>query len=262
MNQKRNLYVDLILSAIRWFLVGVVTLIVFVPVLITSLASPVIDRDRKYLHPLISFWAKATLFVCPLMRVHLEGTHQLKPDATYVLVANHQSIADIVAVLHLQHPFKFIAKRDLFWIPFFGWALSLAGYIPLIRGNQKSGKEAIQKASNYLKRGASVLLFPEGTRSPNGEIQSFKVGAFKLSSELNLPVVPIVIHGTRDFLPKGSRLFQRRVRVTVKVGAPQYPIGKDNGSIDQFCATVRSCMVDSLKEVRSRTKPPLEAIPA
>ena len=261
MNRSQNLFFDLIQSIIRWFLVGVVTIIMFFPVLVYFLVSPFVDLERKYLHPVVSFWAKAILVVCPVMHVHLEGTHHLKPGATYVLVANHQSIADIVAVLHLKHPFKFIAKRDLFWIPFFGWALSLTGYIPLVRGNHKSGKEAIQKASNYLKHGVSVLLFPEGMRSRDGEIQSFKVGAFKLSSELGLPVVPIVIHGTRALLPKGSRLLQRHVEVIVKVGAPHFPMGKDNGSIEKFCETVRSHMVGSLKEIRSRTKL-LEAVSA
>lgn len=254
MSKKRNLLFDLVRSIIRWFLVGVATFILFFPVLGAFFVFQILDRDRKHVHPLVSFWAKAVLFVCPLMQVRLEGTHHLKPNATYVLVANHQSIADIVAVLHLTHPFKFIAKRDLFWIPFFGWSLSLTGYIPLIRGNYKSGKEAIQKASGYLKRGVSVLFFPEGTRSRDGEIQNFKVGAFKLSLELGIPVVPIVIHGTRDLIPKGSRLLQRRVEIIVKVGAPQQPFDGDNGSIEKFCQKVRLGMIDSLSEIRSRAK--------
>ena len=255
MSLKRYFLFDLVRSIVRWFLVGVVTFILFFPILFAFLVLFLFDRDRKQIHPLISIWAKAVLIVCPLMNVRLEGTHHLKPNATYVLVTNHQSISDIIAVLHLSHPFKFIAKRDLFWIPFFGWGLWLAGYIPLIRGNQKSGKEVIQKANGYLKRGVSVLFFPEGTRSRDGEIQAFKVGAFKISSELGIPVVPIVIHGTRDLIPKGSRLLQRRVEVIVKIEAPQQPFGKNNGSIDQFCEKVRSDMIGSLHEIRSRVRP-------
>ncbi len=260
MSEKRNFVFDLIRSVIRWFLVGVVTFIFFFPVLGAFLVFQILDRDRKHIHPLVSFWAKVVLFVCPLMHVRLEGTHHLKPNATYVLVANHQSIADIVAVLHLTHPFKFIAKRDLFWIPFFGWSIFLAGYIPLIRGDQESGKKVIQKALGYLKRGVSVLFFPEGTRSRDGEIQAFKVGAFKLSSELDIPVVPIVIHGTRDLIPKGSRLLQRWVEVIVKVGAPEQPFGQGSGSIEKFCEKVRSEMIDSLREVRSRVTTSAEMV--
>ncbi|OGW85310.1 MAG: hypothetical protein A3C35_04945 [Omnitrophica bacterium RIFCSPHIGHO2_02_FULL_46_11] len=212
----------------------------------------VFDRDQTRLHPLISFWAKSILAVCPLMRVHFEGREHLKPGTTYVLVANHQSIADIIAVLHLRLPFKFIAKSDLFWIPFFGWALSLAGYIPLTRGDQKSGRETIQKAMGYLKRGVSVLLFPEGTRSRNGEIHAFKVGAFKLATELGLPVVPLVIQGTRDLIPKGTLLINHRIEVTVRIGTPHPPPSNDSASIEAFCQKVRSEMIFSLNEMRSQ----------
>lgn len=250
MSGNYSFFFNLIRSGINWLLVGVVTLILFFPELAAFLVLYPFDRDRKNIHPFVSIWAKTILIVCPLMRVHFEGTHHLRQGATYVLVANHQSIADILAVLHLHHPFKFIAKRELFWIPFLGWALSVAGYIPLIRGDHKSGKEAIQKASGYLERGVSVLLFPEGTRSRDGEIHDFKAGAFKLATELNIPVVPIVIHGTRDLIPRGTRLLGRRVEVVVKIGTPRLPIGKDASSIEAFSENVRSEMITSLNEVR------------
>ena len=253
MNEKRSFVFDLIRSGVSWFLVGILTIIIFFPTLVAFLILFPSDHDRKNIHPFVSFWANAILVVCPLMRVHFEGTHHLKQGATYVLVANHQSVADIIAVLHLKHPFKFIAKRELFWIPFLGWSLSLAGYIPLIRGNRKSGKEAVQKASGYLEQGVSVLLFPEGTRSRDGEIHDFKGGAFKLAAELKIPIVPIVIHGTRDLIPKGRRLLGRRVDVMVKIGVPRLSTGESAPSIETFCQEVRSEMIASLTEVRRRT---------
>ena len=243
---------DVIRSAINWFLVGTVTFVLFFPVLIYFLVSLFFDRDRRNIHPWISLWAKTILVVCPLMRVHVEGEDRLKGSGTCVLVANHQSLADIIAVLHLSHPFKFIAKREIYWIPFLGWSLSLAGYIPLVRGDQKSRKAAAQKARGYLERGVSVLFFPEGTRSRDGEIQSFKAGAFKLATETAATVVPIVIHGTRDLLPKGKHVFTHCVEVIVKVGEPQRPHGKENHAVEEFCASVRAEMVASLKEIRAR----------
>ncbi|MBI4358874.1 MAG: 1-acyl-sn-glycerol-3-phosphate acyltransferase [Candidatus Omnitrophica bacterium] len=254
MTKKRPLLFDLVRSAISWFLVGMVTLILFFPVLALFLALLPFDRTRKNMHPLVSFWAKSILTVCPLMRVHLEGADQLRRNQAYVLVANHQSVADILAVLHLIHPFKFIAKQELFWIPIMGWALFLAGYIPLVRGDQKSGKKTIEKAEAYLIGGVSVLFFPEGTRSRDGEIHDFKVGAFKSASEIGVPVVPIVIYGTRDLIPKGSRLLGRNIDVTVKVLKPRAPFGKDSMSVEQFSKAVRSEIVDALSEVRSRTR--------
>ncbi|MBI4373112.1 MAG: 1-acyl-sn-glycerol-3-phosphate acyltransferase [Candidatus Omnitrophica bacterium] len=254
MIQNRNFFFDLAASGFRWTLVGLVTLILFFPTFITYLVLSPFDRDLKRVHPLISFWAKAILVVCPLMKVHLEGAENLKPKGTYVLVANHQSIADIIAVLHLSLPFKFIAKQELFWIPILGWSLWLARYIPLVRGDRISAKRALEQASGYLKRGISVLLFPEGTRSPHGEIQDFKAGAFKLAQEVGVPIVPIVIHGTRDLLPKGSRLLARRVKVIVKVGLPQEPSEKNNFSVESFSDQIREEMIQSLKSVRSRFK--------
>ncbi|MBI4394900.1 MAG: 1-acyl-sn-glycerol-3-phosphate acyltransferase [Candidatus Omnitrophica bacterium] len=253
MTQSRNFIFDLTRSSFRWTLVGLITIIVFFPTLIISLILWPFDRDRKQVHPLVSFWAKAILIACPLMKVHVEGAERLKPNGTYVLIANHQSIADIIAVLHLPHPFKFVAKQELFWIPFLGWSLWCAAYIPLIRGNRMSGKRAVDQASGYLQRGVSVLLFPEGTRSPNGEIQAFKVGAFKLAREVNVPIVPIVIQGTRDLLPKGSRLLARRVKVTLQVGFPEPPSERSHLSLESFSEQVREEMIRSLKSIRSKS---------
>ena len=255
MNKISVFFINVMRSAFSWFLVGAATFVFFFPVLVAFFMLSPFDRSLKRIHPIISFWARTVLTACPLMRVRLEGTHHLKSGATYVLVANHQSLADILAVLHIQHPFKFIAKKELFWIPFLGWALSLAGYIPLVRGDSKSGKEALEKASDHLRQGVSVLFFPEGTRSPDGEIRDFKIGAFKLAVETGVPVVPIVIDGTHDLLPKGSRLLARRVEVLVKVEAPERPSSRrENGSAEQFCEQVRSKMVASLSEIRSHLR--------
>ena len=251
MTERQYPFFDLIRSLMSWILVGLVTIVFFPPTFFTILALLPFDRNRKNIHPLISLWAKTILVVCPLMRIHLEGTHHLEQGRTYVLVANHQSVADIIAVLHLKHPFKFIAKKDLFWIPFMGWALSLAGYIPLVRGTQRSGQEAVKKARDYLKRGVSVLLFPEGTRSRDGKIHEFKAGAFKLATETGVPVVPVVIHGTRNLIPKGSVVIGRRVEVIVQVGEPRFSSRKGTSSIESFCDEVRSEMIHSLDEVHS-----------
>lgn len=247
---RRTFIFDLIRSVFGWFMVGVWTILMFVPVALGALVLFPFDRDRKRLHALSSLWAKAILVTCPLMRVRFEGAEHLRAGQTYVLVANHQSVADIVALLHLSHPFKFIAKRELFWIPVFGWALASAGYIPLVRGDQKSGKEAVLKAKGYLERGVSVLLFPEGTRSRDGDIHDFKIGAFKLASEVGVPIVPIVIHGTRNLIPKGRHLLGERSEVMIRLGAPQRPLGNDAPMIEAFGKRVRSEMVATLNRIR------------
>lgn len=250
MSEKEHQFFDLIRSAVSWFLVALVTFVFFFLVVIYFLLFFAFDQPRKRIHPIVSFWARTILFVCPLMKVRFENAERLEPDKAYVLVANHQSVADILAVLHLAHSFKFIAKRELFWIPFFGWSLSLAGYIPLIRGDHKSGKEALERAERYLEQGVSVLFFPEGTRSLDGEIHAFKVGAFKLASELNVPVIPLVIDGTRNLIPKGSRLIGRSAQVSVHVEPPHRPKGRDTASIEALTEEIRSKMMDRLSSLR------------
>jgi 1-acyl-sn-glycerol-3-phosphate acyltransferase len=253
MNSMLFAVLESIRSGVVWYLVGIITIPYFLVVLAAFLVTAPFDPTRNRLHGLISGWGKIILFLCPLMTVKLEGDENLKPGETYIFVANHQSLVDILAVLQLKHPFKFIAKRELFYIPFFGWGLYLAGYIPLVRGDRVSGKQAVEKAQRYLKCGASVLLFPEGTRSRDGEIQEFKIGAFKLSTELNIPVVPIVIDGTLSMLPKGSKSFGKGVKVCVKVGLPRLAAGSGTEAAQKLSDSVRREMIQTLAELRAHT---------
>ena len=250
MSEDGSLLLEYIRSVGTWFAVAFVTFVVFPVEYLTAVALLPFDRDRKAVHHVVRFWTKAILFLAPLMQVTVEGAHHLRRNTTYVFIANHQSHADVLAVLHLSHPFKFIAKKELFWIPIFGWTLFVAGYIPLARGDQRSSKEAARKAREYLERGASVLFFPEGTRSRDGEIHDFKVGAFKLAAELEIPVVPIVINGTGNLLPKGKRTFGSTVKVTVKIGKPHQAAGTSPLEIESFCERIRSEMIQSLRHMR------------
>lgn len=242
---------NVIRSSVIWILVGGITFFLFFIVLLNFIVILPFDRDRKALHPLISVWAILILMVCPVMRVKLELESKLSRKKPYIFVANHQSLADILAILHFDHPFKFVAKRELFLIPFFGWGLWMAGYIPLTRGDHNSGRKVLEQAACYLKRGVSVLLFPEGTRSPNGEIQNFKVGAFKLSNDFQVPIVPIVINGTHNLLPKGSRFFgNKRADVTVHIGKPRLCTSSNGSHTTQFIDDVRNEMVGKLAQMR------------
>jgi 1-acyl-sn-glycerol-3-phosphate acyltransferase len=236
---------------ISWTLLALVTIIMFIPVFIfSSFLFLFVDRDRKWSHSLVSLWAKLVLVVCPFMRVHMSGLEHLKGSRPYVLVCNHQSLADIIAVLHLPHPFKFIAKKELFWIPFLGWALWVVGYIPLVRGDRFSGRDAVRRAIELLTGGTSVLFFPEGTRSRGGEIGKFKIGAFKIAAEQNLPVVPIVISGTRKVIQKGSFMMGGTTEVTLNVGQPTTPLGTTVRDIEDFSVNVRSNMMARLQSLR------------
>lgn len=247
-------------SAIVWSLVALCTFVFFFPTVFAAALLYLFDSARKLIHPFISNWAKIILVICPVMNVHVECEERIDEKDTYILVANHQSVADILVALHMNQSFKFIAKQELFYIPFLGWAMSAAGYIALVRGNHESGKKAILRARSILQRGVSVLFFPEGTRSPDGEIRTFKLGAFKLAAELGVPVVPMVIDGTYNLVPKGSRLLNRNVSVKLRILKPHRAKSKDNQSAVQLMEEVRSEMIQTLKKMRSEKEIELTSV--
>lgn len=138
------------------------------------------------------------------IKVKVEGLEKLDRKKQYVLIANHQSYLDILA-LYLALPFKlaFIAKKSLFNIPFFGWGMKAIGHISIDRGNPKTGKKSIEKAVKTItKQKKTIFGFPEGTRSLTGEVANFKLGLFTLAMKTDMPVVPLVIKGAREILSK------------------------------------------------------------
>jgi 1-acyl-sn-glycerol-3-phosphate acyltransferase len=139
--------------------------------------------------------------------VVVQGLEHIEHDRPYVIVANHQSFADIVLLFQTRMQFKWIAKDSLFRVPFLGWCMSLARHVRLRRARLSSIRTAYQEASAWIDKGISMMFFPEGTRSTSGELQDFHQGAFKLALKKNVPVLPIAIQGTSKAMPKGRWLF-------------------------------------------------------
>ena len=122
--------------------------------------------------------------------VKVEGREHLAEGGPFVLVVNHQSLADLIVMCFLHHPAKYLGKASVFKLPILGWALRIAGEVPVERGNRQSGARALDELGEWLDRGVSVCLFPEGTRSADGSIAPFKLGAFKLAIERSDPSCP------------------------------------------------------------------------
>jgi 1-acyl-sn-glycerol-3-phosphate acyltransferase len=121
-----------------------------------------------------------------------------------VVVANHQSLLDIVLLSRMPHEMKWVGKEELFKIPWIGLMLRLTGDIAVRRGDSESGGEAVAKAKAYLKRGMTVMIFPEGTRSRDARLLPFKKGAFRLAIDAGVPVLPVVVSGTAAGFQKGA----------------------------------------------------------
>ena len=173
------------------------------------------DRSGKTGHGLARLWAKVALLAAGV-EVEMEGLETLERKGPYIFMSNHQGGYDIFA-LHGRLPFhfKWLAKKELFSIPVLGWAMAAAGYIPIDREGTRETVKAMNEAAQKIHDGMSVIIFPEGTRSPDGSIQPFKKGGFALAIKSRVPIVPLAIVGSREIMPKG-RLTVRPGRIRVR----------------------------------------------
>jgi 1-acyl-sn-glycerol-3-phosphate acyltransferase len=161
-------------------------------------------------------WAKVILKVCGV-KVEIEGIENIRKHEPHLYMANHTSYFDIFALLStLPVDFKFIVKQELMRIPIFGLAMRRAGYIGIERDDPRKALKSMQEAAERIKQGASVLIFPEGTRSEDGTLQPFKPGGFHLALRSGCDIVPVTLTGSREIVPKGSmRVRKGRIRVVV-----------------------------------------------
>jgi 1-acyl-sn-glycerol-3-phosphate acyltransferase len=197
-------------------LVGVTILLGLVALLISPF-----DRKGERIHRIARAWASIHLKVAGVS-VLLQGADNVARPP-FLLMSNHQSALDIYVLLAaMPIMFKFVAKRELFRIPLFGWAMKKAGYISIDRANPREALKAIEEAAGKLKDGTPVLIFPEGHRSHHGKLLPFMKGAFSLASRAGVPVVPLAIIGSSTLQPTGSILSApaRKGQVTVSIGRP------------------------------------------
>jgi 1-acyl-sn-glycerol-3-phosphate acyltransferase len=185
------------------------------------------DRDGHWLHAFVCRWTFTYLRLNPLWQVRVEGRERL-PRGPAVLVANHQSMVDVVALMGLFHPYKFVSKVSLFRLPLVGWMMRLIRHVPLHRGRPHATREMLETCRAWLRRGTAVLFFPEGTYSTGPDMLPFRPGAFLLAIEEQVPLVPVLIEGSRQLVVgDGPWLAPRAtLRLTVlEPLRPPYPAG-------------------------------------
>jgi 1-acyl-sn-glycerol-3-phosphate acyltransferase len=235
-------------STLFWaFLVGSSFALFPVAVAIWGLTLP-FDRRLRWLHAFTCFWASLYTWANPAWPVRIEGREKIRRDATYVMVANHQSLLDILVLFRLFVHFKWVSKIENFRIPLIGWNMRLNRYIQLRRGDRSSVVQMLTQARESLAEGNSVMIFPEGTRSPDGRLRSFKTGAFLLAQTARLPILPIVIEGTASALPKRGFVLQGRHRIRVSVLDEIPPGSFATESPEELAARVQALIGGYLKE--------------
>jgi len=207
-------------SLVIWFVGIFLTVLLFFVMAFVSIIFFPFDRKRKIAHAQCFWWTDAVTAFNPYWDVKVEGLENIDHKKTYVVVSNHQSLADIVLIYKTKMQFKWVAKESLFGIPVLGWNMALAKHIRLRRNDFSSIKRVYREASAWLHRGISVVFFPEGTRNNESGVGEFQNGAFKLAIKEKVPVLPILIDGTRDAIPKGSWRFTTRISCLIKVLPP------------------------------------------
>jgi 1-acyl-sn-glycerol-3-phosphate acyltransferase len=193
---------------------------------------------EETLHRMARLWAKMYLAIAGI-DVNVKGLERLG-SPPYVFMCNHQSALDIYALLSgLPLSFKWIAKRQLFTIPVFGWAMRKAGYISIDRENAREALKAIEKAAQRIREGTNIIIFPEGTRSADGKLLPFKKGGFTLALRAMVPVVPIGIFGSSALQPKGGFIPLEKGVIYIEVGDPIVLEGMDRSQKTRVMDEVR-----------------------
>lgn len=213
------------------------------------LLYPFFPRGEYTVHEIARKWAKGILRLSGV-KVRVVGGEHVLQDRPQIFMANHQSFFDIFIVLaFIPAQFRFIAKKELFRIPLFGGALRRYGTVEINRQHHASAVRSIDEAAEKIREGKSVVTFPEGTRSIDGEVKAFKKGVFHLAIKAGVPIVPISIIGSREILPKHS-LKVLPGRITMIFDRPIIIEGYSEESRDALIARVRDVVVENFNRGR------------
>ncbi|CAG9461884.1 unnamed protein product [Pedinophyceae sp. YPF-701] len=214
---------------------------IFAFMLLSHPVQVLFDKYRRRLHHFANdIWAVVSTL--PFYRVQVTGREHLPDkDQAVVYVANHQSFMDIYTLFHIARPFKFISKLSIFMIPIVGWSMWLTGHVPLARTDRRSQLKCLKDCQELLEQGCSVLFFPEGTRSADGKMQSFKKGAFSVAAKVGVPVVPITLEGCGPIMPnkREGEMYPGRAKITIHPAI----VSKD---ANELCEKARAAVASAL----------------
>ena len=230
-------------SVVAWIGISLATVFWALLILAAYVVHPLVDPQRKIAHRLASCWGRMLLRMAPGCRVELIGRENIPAGQPVIFMGNHQSYADVPSLFFLPAQFKWIADEELFRIPVFGWAMRMAGYIPVRRGDGREAVRSLQRAGRLLSEGVSIFIFPEGTRSHTGVLGCFQTGGFRLAAQTGAPIVPVVITGTRQLLPRGAWAFRWGGRVRIRIQLlPAVPPPQSRKDLRASMAEVRARM--------------------
>lgn len=233
---------------IRFVVLNIMIALLTILFSVVGLVVSVFDRTGgRRVHFIAAVpWARAILALSGI-KVQVQGMARVDGTTPRIYMSNHQSAFDIFVLLAaLPLDFKFIMKEELMKIPLFGFASRRAGYIGIVRDDPRKAVKSMARAADRIRSGASVLVFPEGTRSSDGGLQAFKKGGFHLALKAGCDIVPVAVSGTSRIMQKGSlRINPGEVRVVIGAHVPVAGFGKQ--SVEGLMNRVRKEMISNLK---------------
>jgi 1-acyl-sn-glycerol-3-phosphate acyltransferase len=243
---------SIIVTLYLWIF-ALITIIIILPLYLTIwLLTVVFDKKRIAAHYITCLWGSLYTWANPWWRVSIRNREKLKKGKTYIIICNHQSLLDIVVLFRLLAYYRWVSKTEIFRIPVVGWIMHMNNYIKLKRGDQKSIVKMMETCRKAVTSGISVLIFPEGTRSTDGELQQFKDGAFILAFDTKTDILPVIINEESVAIAKAGIFMKEKLSIKVRILDEVPYSGFKNSGVRETKKRVYSLMNAELKKLRKR----------
>ena len=247
------------LISVYHIIIFVVFSLIYFPIaFITWGLSVCFDRRLAILHLFSSVWASSYTWTSPIWNVAVTGREHVDRKKAYMMVCNHQSMLDIPVIYRIFLHFKWVSKASLFKIPVIGWNLWMNRHIKLERSSMQSQRKMLRLCAEHIQRGSSIMIFPEGTRSRDGELRAFKEGAFLIALQQKTDILPIVLDGSYKALPERGFFPNRKQKICLHILPPiPYETIKDMG-VRKVSEHIHGIMADELDRIRTNQEEMIE----
>jgi 1-acyl-sn-glycerol-3-phosphate acyltransferase len=242
---------SILVSAYVWIF-AIITIIIIFPVYLTIwLLTVFIDKRLIIVHYITSLWASLYTWINPWWQISIESREKLNNSKTYIIISNHQSMLDILVLFRLLAHFRWVSKTEIFKIPVVGWIMTLNKYIEVKRGDKKSVMKMIEISKKVIASGISILIFPEGTRSKNGNLQQFKDGAFILALDTRTNILPVIINATSGTLTKKGIFLMKKLSIKVRILDEVSYSSFENSGINEIRNRIYGIMKAELQKLKN-----------
>ena len=228
------------------------SLLIFLPVnIILRITISWFDRRLAVIHWLTCLWVSLYTWLSPIWKVSITGLENVDRKKAYILACNHQSMLDILILFRTFLHFKWVSKAAIFKVPIIGWNLWLCNHIKIERSSTKSQRKMLRKSAEHIRRGSSILIFPEGTRARDGQLRPFKEGAFLIALQEKTDIVPMVIDDSYKALPLTGIMPRKKQATRLHVMPPvPYETFKEM-TVRQLSEHIHSIIAAELERMRS-----------